>query len=204
MVLVTAIMNVASPFLEFAVRLNVLQSWMLAFYILTAAVYLHTPHLYMSFLATLFFKGLLAPYLLMKTLRRLGEEREMDMFLSIPAATVFSGLLVVIAAMLSAKLLNFQSIFGKFALVSSISTFLIGAMLIVVRKILLSQILGLLIMENAIFLAANSVTKGMPLIVELGVLFDILVSVLITSLLLLRIKRSFEEIKIDRLEALKE
>ena len=68
--------------------------------------------------------------------------------------------------------------------------FLIGAMLMITRKTLFSQIIGFLTIDNAIFLAANSITHGMPLLVELGVLFDLFVSILILSILILNLRRN--------------
>ncbi|WP_304092540.1 hydrogenase [Hydrogenobacter thermophilus] len=204
MVLVLSILNVASPFLKFAVNLNMLQSWMLSLYILLVAINSGVFHLYLSFFATLVFKGLIVPILLFRVLRRIGKEREIDMVVSIPSAVVISGMFVLVSSILSTKLTGLEFLFGRFVFVSSLSTLLIGGMLLVIRKILFSQILGLLIMENAIFLAANSAATGMPLIVELGVLFDILISVLISSVLLLRIRRSFEDIQVESLEVLKE
>ncbi len=204
MVLVSAVLNVASPFLKFAIRLNMLQSWMLAFYILVVAISSGVFHLYLSFLATLVFKGILIPILLFRVLKRTGRERELDMVISIPSAVVLSGILIIISAILLTKFGGLEFLFGRFVFVSSLSTFFIGGMLLVIRKILFSQILGLLIMENAIFLAANSAVTGMPLVVELGILFDILVSILIASVLLLRIMKNFEDIRVDDLEVLKE
>ena len=44
----------------------------------------------------------------------------------------------------------------------------------VIRRRTITQILGLLAMEDGIFLAALSTCYGMPLLVELGIFFDIL------------------------------
>jgi hypothetical protein len=42
------------------------------------------------------------------------------------------------------------------------------------RKKALSQIIGFLTMENGILLAGTSLTKGMPMIVEIGVFLTFL------------------------------
>jgi hydrogenase-4 component E len=204
MVLVTAVLNVASPFLKSAVSLNMLQSWMLSFYILIVAINSNILHLYLSFLVTLISKGFIIPMLLFMVLKKMGEEKNIDMVVSIPSAVVLSGFFVLVSSAISTKFTELHFIFGRFVFVSSLSTLLIGGLILVIRKMLFSQILGLLIIENAIFLAANSVATGMPLIVELGVLFDIFISILISSVLLLRIKRKFEDIRVEALEALKE
>jgi hydrogenase-4 component E len=41
----------------------------------------------------------------------------------------------------------------------------------------LSQILGLLVLENGIFLGAQILVPGMPLLIEIVILFDLLIVV---------------------------
>ena len=62
------------------------------------------------------------------------------------------------------------------------------------RKKAITQVMGLLTMENGMFMAAYSVAYGMPLIVELGVFFDILMAALIMGLFVFRINRTFDSI----------
>ena len=47
------------------------------------------------------------------------------------------------------------------------------------RRKALSLVVGLLVFENGIALTAFSLTYGMPLVVELGVLFDLLIAVVV-------------------------
>jgi hydrogenase-4 component E len=54
---------------------------------------------------------------------------------------------------------------------------LIGFLMLVVRGEALSQILGLLVLENGIFLGSQILVPGMPLLIELVILFDLLVVV---------------------------
>jgi len=72
------------------------------------------------------------------------------------------------------------------------------------RKKAITQIMGLLTMENGLFLAAISVTYGMPLIVELGIFFDILMAVLIMGLFAFRINRTFASVDTTILRRLRD
>jgi hydrogenase-4 membrane subunit HyfE len=45
-------------------------------------------------------------------------------------------------------------------------------------------------------------TQGMPMIVEMGVLLDVLVGVMIAGLITFRIKKSFEHIDVSQLTEL--
>ena len=66
----------------------------------------------------------------------------------------------------------------------------------------LMQMLGFLIMENGLFLGGISLTYGMPLIVELGIFFDVLIGVLIMGILIFRINKTFDSIDTDMLKNL--
>jgi hydrogenase-4 component E len=73
----------------------------------------------------------------------------------------------------------------------------------VTRKKAITQILALLTVENAVFLVAVGVTSGMPLIVELGISFDVILAVLVLGILVQRIVGRFESMDVSRLSQLK-
>lgn len=87
---------------------------------------------------------------------------------------------------------------------ASISLLFTGLVLMLTRRIALSQIIGFLVVENGIYLFALTQTSGMPMLVEMGILLDVLVGVMITGLLVFQIKRSFEHIDVTLLAELKE
>ena len=63
------------------------------------------------------------------------------------------------------------------ALTVMLSMKLIGFLMLAVRHEAVSQILGLLVLENGIFLGSQILVPGMPLLIELVILFDLLVIV---------------------------
>ena len=71
------------------------------------------------------------------------------------------------------------------------------------RRKALTQVLGLLSLENGLLLAAISLTYGMPLIVEVGILFDVLVAGLLLAILIYRISETFDSIDVARLSRLR-
>jgi hydrogenase-4 component E len=66
-----------------------------------------------------------------------------------------------------------------------------------------TQVLALLTIENAVFLVALGATSGMPLVVELGISFDVILAVLVLAILLQRIVARFESMDVSRLSKLK-
>ncbi|HEX7627473.1 MAG TPA: hypothetical protein VF354_00945, partial [Candidatus Methanoperedens sp.] len=91
---------------------------------------------------------------------------------------------------------------SSLALSASMSLVSIGLFIMISRKKALMQMLGILIMENGLFLGAISLTNGMPLLVELGIFFDVLIGVLIMGILIFRINKTFESIDTDLLKTL--
>jgi hydrogenase-4 component E len=85
----------------------------------------------------------------------------------------------------------------------SIAVMLIGLFIMMTRKKALTQIVGLLTIENGVFLSGLSITYGMPLIVEVGIFFDILVAALILGVFVFRINQTFDSINVDALRRLK-
>jgi hydrogenase-4 component E len=71
------------------------------------------------------------------------------------------------------------------------------------RRLALSQVIGFLVLENGIFLYGLTQTHGMPLLVEMGVIFDVLVGVLVSGLVIFRLNRSFEHIDVTQLRGLR-
>jgi hydrogenase-4 component E len=77
-----------------------------------------------------------------------------------------------------------------------------GMLLMLTRRLAISQVIGFLVLENGIFLYALTQTQGMPLIVEMGVVFDVLVGVMVAGLVIFRLNRSFEHVDVTKLTGL--
>jgi hydrogenase-4 component E len=88
-------------------------------------------------------------------------------------------------------------------LAAAIALVLTGAFLMVSRKKALMQVVGLLVLENGIFLAALITTFGMPLIVEIGVSFDLLMGVFLMGLFVFRIRDTFDHLDVSKLRRLR-
>jgi hydrogenase-4 component E len=79
-----------------------------------------------------------------------------------------------------------------------------GLILMLTRRLAVSQIVGFLVIENGIYVFALTQTKGMPMMVEMGILLDVLVGVMVSGLLLFKIQKSFEHIDVGQLTELKD
>jgi len=86
---------------------------------------------------------------------------------------------------------------------ASISHLFSGIVMMLTRRLALSQIIGFLTIENGVYLFALTQTNGLPVLIEMAVLFDILGAVMIGGVLVFGIKRSFEHIDVSQLKDLK-
>ena len=88
-------------------------------------------------------------------------------------------------------------------LAAATAIILTGGFLMISRKRALMQVIGLLVLENGIFLAALTTTFGMPFVIEMGIFFDLLVCVLLLGIFVFRIRETFEHVDVSRLRRLK-
>jgi hydrogenase-4 component E len=119
--------------------------------------------------------------------------------MSVAIVTVFGWLIYVfstevIGGLAGGARLNFSIAF---------LTIFTGLFLMVFRLKALAQIIGLLVMENGVFMLASSISGGMPFIVEIAVFFDLFVLVVVAGIFVYRIKGLFTHIDVSRLARLK-
>jgi len=88
-------------------------------------------------------------------------------------------------------------------LAAAVAIMLMGCFLMITRNKALAQILGLLILENGIFMAALVTTFGMPLVIEIGIAFDVLMGVFLMGLFTFRIRDSFADLDVSKLRRLR-
>jgi hydrogenase-4 component E len=117
---------------------------------------------------------------------------------------LIAGAMAILAYYVAEPLIQSGETITAGALALSLAVVLIGMFIMISRKKAITQVIGLLVMENGLFMAALSLSYGMPLIVELGVFFDIMVAVLIMGVFVFRINRTFETLDTSFLRRLRD
>jgi len=110
--------------------------------------------------------------------------------LNMPTSLLIGVALVILAFLTSPAVVAPGTFLNEPPLAVSLSLVLIGLFLMSSRRHMLSQIIGLLTIENGLFSGAVAIAYGMPLIVEFGILFDVLVAVIVLGLLVTLIQRN--------------
>jgi hydrogenase-4 component E len=156
------------------------ESWVIAALSAIVGFYGDFPELYLVALLTLLFRGMLLPYLIWRIIRRLKVDREFQVILQPSASLVLGAFLVMFALTVSfrvAGVYHLELTVAVLALTVMLSMKLIGFLMLAVRHEAISQVLGLLVLENGIFLGTQILVPGMPLLIEIVILFDLLIVV---------------------------
>ncbi|MGH6876211.1 MAG: hydrogenase, partial [Rhizomicrobium sp.] len=155
-------------------------SWLIAGLSVTVGVYGNFPELYLIAILTIVFRGVLLPYLVWRIIRRQSVDYEVHVILRPSSSLVIGALAVVFALVVAARIgaqLGLAGTVAILALTVMLSMKLIGFLMLAVRHEAISQVLGLLILENGIFLGAQVLVPGMPMLLEIVILFDLLIAV---------------------------
>jgi len=182
LLLLTAFTTVAVRFLQQAISLYAIQSLILALIAVVVGYFTGSIDLYLVAVLTVLVKCGVVTWILRRTTARLLVQREIRPYLTIPVSLLVCAALTLIAFFTSPAIAP-GTFLNEPPLAISISLVLIGLFLLSSRRHALTQVIGLLTIENGLFSGAIAIAYGMPLIVEFGILFDILVAVMVMSLL---------------------
>ena len=204
LLLLTCFAIVAQRRLSACVDLFALQSLFLAATTALVAFLTGIHHIYIAAALTIVIKVLVIPRILKKVIERLNVSRELVMNVNIPAGLLICGALVMIAFFITQPIIPLGYLLTRDSLAIALAIVLIGFFTMIARKKAMTQMVGFLVMENGLFLGATAAAYGMPLIVELGVFFDVLVAGLIVGIYTHRLQDAFDSVDTSALTVLKE
>ncbi|MBZ5677929.1 MAG: hydrogenase [Acidobacteriia bacterium] len=208
LVLVLQIAMVGQRWLITNIRMFALQSFLLAAIAGTIAFFNHSNHIYIAAVLTFVVKTLVLPILLERIVARVGIQQEIEPLINVPLSVLISGGLTLVGYIVAESFYHPEetsapAALGHNTLAIAIALFLIGFFMMLNRRKALTQVLGLLSMENGLFLAAISLTYGMPLVVEIGIFFDVLVAAMVLGILVYRIGETFDSMDVSKLRRLR-
>lgn len=146
-------------------------------------------HSFLPAILTLVFKVCIIPYALFRLAKKLTKEKEIDSGINVNYSTAASAFFVILAYMLIDKML--PGIESRDIVASSMVLIMTGLTLIVMRSRAIMQIVGLITVENGIYLFGMAITEGLPIIIELGIFLDVLIAVVVLVILTKRLSLSF-------------
>ena len=202
--LVIQLLMVVQGMLLTNIRLFALQSLMLAaIAAIIAFFHNNATHVYWVAGLTVVGKVFFLPWLLSRQVRRMQIEQEIAPMLNSSASMLLCGGFTLLGYIVARPFTSLDRL-GNNTLGVAITLLLTGFFLMFNRRKAITQVLALLTVENGVMLAAVALTTyGMPLVVELGIFFDVMVAVMVLGLLVYRIRETFASMDVSKLNELK-
>ena len=141
---------------------------------------------------TLAVKATLLPWVLHWVVRRMKVRREVEPVIPVAVTLALAVAIVVVSFHLSTSLGTVRQAITGNALPVGIALTLTGVLVMATRKTALTQMVGLFASENGIFFTAMAVTQGMPLIIEIGVILDVILAALVMTIMVLRVRSTVD------------
>ncbi|MBQ5594570.1 MAG: hypothetical protein IIU78_02565 [Alistipes sp.] len=157
----------------------------------------------MSFIIaeTLIFKAVIIPAILMRVIRMTKINRIHS------SSSQFGALVMSIIALIASCTITYymadsrtDMIFFGVALYALLS----GLILIVMRKRIFAHLVGFLVIENGVFLFSMAIGVELPILINLAIMLDILISILILGMFLRRMDNEIHTDETDALTSIKD
>jgi hydrogenase-4 component E len=136
-------------------------------------------HMVIAGLSTIAAKAILVPIILMIMLRPSPIRVERHPYVG-PRLSLIIAIVIVFAASIGVAGIALPlSQGGARALPAALAEILTGLFLVMSRRKAISLLIGLLVFENGLAMTAFVLVSGMPLVVELGILLDVLIALVV-------------------------
>lgn len=155
-------------------------------------------------LGTLGLKAVLIPWLLLRTIRTGEIQREIEPFIGFTASVLIGAAMIAGCFAVGGQLPLPGHPISELLVPVSLSTLLIGMLILISRTKAITQVIGYLVVENGIYLFGLTLVRQMPILVELGILLDVFVGVFVMAIVVYHIRRTFDHMDTDELDQLKE
>jgi hydrogenase-4 component E len=147
-------------------------------------------------------KGFLVPFALMRAIRNVRIVREVNPSIGFSMSVLFGVAASAVSFFVLRKVPFYSVAISPFHASTAIATAFIGLFIIISRRNVVSQVIGFLVFENAGFILGISVAAYQPLLIETGVLFDLLVGVFIMVTAIRYVYSAHDSINVGSLERL--
>lgn len=150
-------------------------------------------------------KGLAIPIMTRRLLIvRLHLKRDVGLSTGLSTSLIAGAFLTTYAYLTIAPVTQSQGLVTNAVIPLAMAVVLLGALCMVVRRHTVAQLVGWLIIENGVFLAAIALVATFPFIVEAGVFLDLVAAVLIMIAFVSGITRRLAEATASELRQLAE
>lgn len=181
-----------------------LQGLLLTMTTALAAYSLNNHHLYISAVLTLILKVIFIPWMLRRQVLLMNMNRDVEALKNNTFVMLGGASLMVFSYYVLHPIVQTSSTVMVNALAVSLSVVLLGMLLMISHRQAVAHVVGFMSIENGLFFAAIVATKGMPMVVELGVAFDVLVAAVLFGIFFFHIRTSIDSLDVDQMNRLHE
>lgn len=157
--------------------------------------------LYISAMMALLLKGILLPWLLWRVIRKLQVHREVEPLMNSMLTMLIALGVTLFSFHIIQPIEKISQLMTRDSMAIATACVLLGMLMMITRKKAITQVVGFLAVENSLFFAAIGSTNGMPLVVEIGIAFDVLIAALIFGLFFFQIRTTFDSLEVDAMNA---
>ena len=143
---------------------------------------LHDPALLISGGLTLILKAVAIPWFLKRLAQRMQLVRQIRPNIKIQYAIILVPAILVFTFYLAEPITHMVQGNANYVAVS-ISSLFLALLLMMEHRNIAPKIVGFLSLEYSLFLLGTTATGGMPMLVELGIFFDLLMAIVVINLL---------------------
>jgi hydrogenase-4 component E len=149
-------------------------------------------------------KAVLIPWILTRTATATGATQETAPRINPTSGLLLAALLTTVAYLAGRPVIGPDPTPTSAAMPVGLALVLIGFLILIARRQAISQLVGFVVLDNGIATVAFLLVGGVPLVVELGVMLDVLLVVLILRVLAGRLSRAFGATDLDDLRELRD
>jgi len=171
---------------------------------ITAAVVAYSSgqdELYVSAIMTFLLKGIMLPWLLWRVIRQLHVHREVEPLTNSAITMLLALAITLFSFHIIQPIEKISELMTRNSMAIATACVLLSMLMMITRKKAITQVIGFLAVENSLFFAAIGATNGMPLVVEIGIAFDVLIAALIFGLFFFEIRNTFDSMEVDAMHA---
>ncbi len=158
-------------------------------------------HGFLPGILTIVVKVICIPYAILRVVKDLKDEKEIVSDINVNYSTAVAAAALGLSYMVIDSIM--PNIAGRDILATSMFIIMTGLALIVMRSRAIMQMIGMITMENGIYLLGLIMTEGLPIIIELGIFLDVLIAVVILVILTSRLRLNFNTTDTNVLDKLK-
>ncbi|HEX4058997.1 MAG TPA: hypothetical protein VHX87_11880 [Galbitalea sp.] len=166
------------------IRLYAVQSATVSVLAFVVAAGRNLPDLYVLAAVSFLLKAIVVPAVMLRLLRGAKTEIAGSGALGVASEVVISIVVAAFGFFAIGALGIHSSVLPTTALSLSVAVVLVAFVLMIVRRDVVSQAIGFFSLENGVSMASLVVAAGLPLIVEVAFLFDLLVAVVVFGVLI--------------------